>query len=573
MKTTSVIPAAALALLAACGSSEPTKPPNPSLSPCPNGAAANRLSLAVGQVQVVAVPTALDCIALSGPGGGGTFLIVVGNASTAPDQKFDVSVPDSNGAAAARLVADRVSQGATLPLLAASPSALAEGRWRAHEARSLRLDDPAWRRAARTSMLSLSRVPVLSGSAVPAVGALLTFNVPSPTSDSACTHFTTQKGIVKAVGTHGILVQDTTAPAGGFTAADFASMSAEFDSDIYPADTIHFGQPSDIDNNGHVILFFTPQVNAGTPRGAAGVLEGFFFGGDLFPPSLCAESNQAEIFYLLVPDPTGKFSDPRPDSTVRQDIRGTIGHEFQHMINLAVRIRNDAPDEATWLNEGLSHFAEELVGRRENGWTDMKQIVISDLASNLPNYYAFFGQNLARNREFLLDPSHLGAISQYADTNLAVRGAAWSLLRWSADQYAGGTSIAPFTRALVAGPDTSTVNLATVAGVPFDTLMAGWLVATFAGGDGIAGLAPRYTFLSWDMRNVQEGLVVNNGKYPLKVTSLSPSTAPADTISSAAGAYFTVSAPTGGSAVIGALTSAGAALTFPGARLYILRTQ
>ena len=582
MRPTSIVAlasalAGAFALSACSNSTEPGNHQKSGFAPCPSGASPVTVSLPVGGVQVLGTPPSLDCVSLSAASGA-TYVVVAGNASPAPDDTMTYSISDSGSGLLARMLKDRLlsqQRTAVAPAAAGLFSSMAEGRFRARERHALHLTDPLWRRTARANMLNLSRIRgaarIARAVSLPSVGDTLSYNVPNATSDSVCTDFTHQRAVVKAVGAHGIIVQDVTAPSGGFTTADFNSLSAEFDSDIYAADTLHFGQPSDIDGNGHVLLLLTPQVNAGTKRGSQGVLNGFFFGGDLFPPSLCPESNQAEIFYLLVPDPNGTFSDARTTSDVRQSIRGTIAHEFQHMINLGVRIRDNAPDEATWMNEGLSHFAEELVGRREDGFTDMQSLNIGDVASNLDDFNAFYGQNLGRFREYLFHPNRYGAISVYADTNLAVRGAAWSLLRWSADQYANSTnSIAPFTRALVAGPDTGLDNLVARAGAPVDSLMAGWLVANVADDAGVTDLPVRFTYKSWDMTSAEEG--INNGQYPLPLLSLKADSARVDTVSSTAAQYYIVSSSSS-PIVLGAVATDGTPLSFAGARLYILRVQ
>ncbi|MGH7625204.1 MAG: hypothetical protein ACREOJ_07795, partial [Gemmatimonadaceae bacterium] len=164
-----------------------------------------------------------------------------------------------------------------------------------------------------------------------------------------------------------------------------------------------------------------------------------------------------------------------------------------------------------------------------------------------------------------------GAISVYADTNLAVRGAAWSLLRWSADQYAGSTSsIAPFTRALVAGPDTGVANLVAHTGASIDSLMAGWLMANVADDAGLTDLSDRFTYKSWDMTSAEQG--INGGQYPLSLISLKADSARVDTVSSTAAQYYIVSSNSS-AIVLGALASDGTPLSFAGARLYILRVQ
>lgn len=566
---------AALAAAAACGSST-TQPMNNNNAPCPASSHKTIVTLAVGGVEAVTVPANLDCVSFaSADGSAGSFLVVAANADTKPDVTgtYDLAVAQPTTPAAEVMAAGRIRSAAIQTDLSGAGST-AEGRFRAMERRVLHLDQPSARSAAAAFMRRAS-VGVHTAS-VPNVGDTLTFKVPNATATNSCATFTTQRAVVKTVGEHGIIVQDVTAPAGGFTTAAFDSIETEFDQIIYPTDTVHFGSPSDIDGNGHVFLLFTPQVNAATPRGSHGILAGFFFDGDLFPSTganSCAESNEGEIFYLLTPDPTGQFSDVRSTSSVRQSIRGTIAHEFQHMINAGVRLLSEgAPDEATWLNEGLSHFAEELVGRAEDDFSDTQKLVIGDVADfpSLNNFNAFFGQNMARLREFMLKPGVLGATSAHADTSLAVRGAAWSLLRYSADHYAGG-NVASFTRALVAGPDTGVANLVARTGTSFDSVAAGWLPSLYTSDDSVSGLPARYTYLSWDIRSIEAA--VNSGVFPLVASTLSAGNTASGTVSSAAANYYVVGVPASGTVLLGELTSNGGPVTYAGARLYIVRLR
>src|SRR2546422_3443837 len=236
--------------------------------------------------------------------------------------------------------------------------------------------------AARTT--ALARAAVVA--AALALGDSLNLRVPDGASTSLCTHYFTVRAVVKAVGTHGIVVQDTAAPAGGFTAADFAAVSSEVDAFTYPTDTSYFGRPTDLDNNGHVFILYTPRVNALTKRGATSFFGGVFFGGDLFPRTGtggCAESNVGEIFYLLAPDPARAFSDARRTTVVRQETRSTIAHDLEHMINLGVRIGESTSNptitqESIWMDEDLAHFAEVYVGRAEDGFTPFQRLTDAD---------------------------------------------------------------------------------------------------------------------------------------------------------------------------------------------------
>src|SRR5437870_5932548 len=69
----------------------------------------------------------------------------------------------------------------------------------------------------------------------------------------------------------------------------------DWSSDVCSSDL--FGRPTDLDNDGHVFILYTPRVNALTKRGSTSFFGGFFFGGDLFPRTGtggCAESRSEE---------------------------------------------------------------------------------------------------------------------------------------------------------------------------------------------------------------------------------------------------------------------------------------
>ena len=170
---------------------------------------------------------------------------------------------------------------------------------------------------------------------------------------------------VAAISQNAIVVADTSNPQPGFTDADYASLAAKFDTVINPVDVSNFGQPTDIDKNGKVVIFFTKEVNKLTPRGSDGSIEGFFNDRDLFPqadqPGFigCATSNVGEMFYMIVPDPNAVFSDKRTKQDVLDDTPGTLAHEYQHLINAGRRLyvlQTQNYLEDVWLNEGLEPY-------------------------------------------------------------------------------------------------------------------------------------------------------------------------------------------------------------------------
>ncbi len=252
--------------------------------------------------------------------------------------------------------------------------------------------------------------------------------------------------------------------------------------------------------DGHITILYTPEVNKATPAGSSGFTAGFFWGGDLFKKSEyptsnpCPATNEQEIFYLLTPDPNGNINNNvRTTITVRQGTRGVIAHEFQHMINQSVRMFNPAVDslETPWLNEAMSHFAEEAVGRTIRGFGDQQSLSFDDVnpgAANGDDYNAFFRQNFAASgRGWCVRIPPRRSRSRLR-TQLAPRGAAWMLVRYAADQYSNGNPRA-FFRHLATGPEVNISNLVARSGTQFDDILSGYLVSAFADDYGIAGLA------------------------------------------------------------------------------------
>ncbi|MEO7997852.1 MAG: hypothetical protein ABI852_10430, partial [Gemmatimonadaceae bacterium] len=94
-----------------------------------------------------------------------------------------------------------------------------------------------------------ARLNVIPGTV--AVGSLVTLN---SNGDQACTNADMRAARVMAVGRKAIVVADTLNPTNGYTQAEYASIATTFDDVVDAIDTKAFGQPSDIDGNGHVVL-------------------------------------------------------------------------------------------------------------------------------------------------------------------------------------------------------------------------------------------------------------------------------------------------------------------------------
>jgi hypothetical protein len=363
---------------------------------------------------------------------------------------------------------------------------------------------------------------------------------------------------VAAISNNSYVLADTANPPGGFSDADYASFGATFDTLINPLDVNTFGAPTDIDHNGKIVMIFTKEVNKLTPRGANGVVGGFFFDRDLFPttdqPGFggCATSNFGEMFYLLVPDPNAVFSDKRAFTDIQALTPGTLAHEYQHLINagrrLYVNTSSDYP-EATWLNEGLSHIAEELLFYKATGLAPRQNIDLNAARGVATQFANFQGSNFGRYNEFLSKPSQT---SPYADNDdLNTRGATWNMLRYLADHK--GTGDGSTWSSLVNTPDTGQKNLSNVFGTNLLTQIRDWATSVFS--DDVPGVTDaRFLEQSWNMRSVFPGLAGQNGqalgKFPLTVVPLSDAL-PANLLINAGGvAYLRFSVPAGSQASI-----------------------
>lgn len=575
-----ILSTGAAVLLAGCGGGG-TEPigPNPNL---PVGVSA--VNVGVGGLAQFGGGT----VVIPGSGLPGSYLVIPTNANSAPDVFASIVVRGDSGTATRANV--RFSVTPPDALLGADSTAVArmapatrfESRLRAYERSRLSLA------AARTA-LSTTRAVGGRGN-LQALGALtqgqvISLNVPS--QKDPCKTFATVQATVQYVSQRAVILQDNLAPAGGFTATDFKQIGDEFDAKIYATGVTYFGSPSDVNSDGKILMLFTPEINKFTPAAPPGTkpgyIAGFFFAGDLFPSSgtnSCAESNVAEIFYLLAPDPLGTINtNARSTTSVRQGTRGTIAHEFEHMINAGGRVNNPAAKdfEDVWLDEGLAHMAEDEVGRAQRGFTDTQNLTFQDVydpnnQSIRDDFNAFFYQNLARYQLYLKNPPISGATSAQADSSLAVRGASWSFLRYAADQYAP-SGVAAFTRALTAGPQIGVANFTSKIAVPFDSVVVGWMVANAADDAGISGLNAKYTFRSWNMRSAESG--ISQGQYPLMVSIIaSPAYSLPLRPNSATGAYLSYTSSSNQPLTIRFQNSdAATAANFPGARLLILRTQ
>ena len=385
--------------------------------------------------------------------------------------------------------------------------------------------------------------------AAPAVGDLLTLNV----GMGACSPVENRGGRIVAIGSQSIIVSDTLNPAGGFSTADFQRFAARFDTLVYPLDIANFGTPADIDQNKKIVILFTTAVNALTPANSPSYVGGFFFDRDLFPVSNtpefgqgCAGSNFSEMFYLLAPDPAGAINgNKRPTAFVDSVTTSVLAHEFQHLINASRRLyvtQGVEEFEETWLNEGLSHVAEELLFFHEAGLTSRTNIDTIKVRSTNTIRIAFntdMAANAGRYRDFLVAPSENSPFRD--DDSLETRGAAWNLLRYLADRK-GGAEVTTW-QSLVNTATVGMTNLRRVFGSDLAAQVHDWNVSHYTD-DFVAGVPAQQLQPSWNWHSLFKALAGSGPAYPLEVKTLTGGTASGTLIGGAA-AYYRFSVPPG----------------------------
>jgi hypothetical protein len=128
--------------------------------------------------------------------------------------------------------------------------------------------------------------------------------------------------------------------------ANLAEVAEDFESIVWPAVTGAFGEPATpgVDGDPRITILNAPLLGAA----------GYVSGADSFPRSIAPHSNEREMLYIDVES----LSEPG------LYYNGLVAHEFQHLIHA----RADSGEDS-WVNEGLSQVASQLVGDGDE-WID-----------------------------------------------------------------------------------------------------------------------------------------------------------------------------------------------------------
>lgn len=301
-------------------------------------------------------------------------------------------------------------------------------------------------------------------------------------------YYTTVTADLKYNGTNALLYVDQSTHVSCITDQDAADLGQRFNDEIHVTNRTYFGHESDLNEDGKVAILLTPVVNEMTDPGSAsttGFISGFFNPIDLIPNYADPDvTNGMEIFYTIVPDPENRYGNEYPTEPAIEIIRGTLAHEFQHMIMFNYRvIMYDYLAryvEELWIDEGLSHVAEDLNGHDES--------------------------NIRRANLFLEDPGDVTLV--YGGDALDERGASFLFLRYLGDRF--GESI---YKKIVQSMKSGMSNIEQAAGERFTELFADWSAACYLSGMGITS-DPRFNYSSVDLRGDFDPLLVTELPFP-----------------------------------------------------------
>jgi hypothetical protein len=412
----------------------------------------------------------------------------------------------------------------------------------------------------------------INAKVVPSLGDKRTFSVlkSADADGTSADDFVSVTATVKHVGQKVVIYLDDASPTtGGYTQGDIDEIGSLFDDELYPIDTTAFGRESDVDGDGQVLVLLTDRVTrlAGCNNGQ--VVVGFFFALDLFSGQV--GSNEAELFYGLTPDPACSVDRARAVEL----LPGVFIHEFQHMIsfNQHVLVR-DGDAEDTWLNEGLSGFAEELGGRQVPDARCVDNDCLTQFAiGDFSNAYDFL---TALEENYLIGPAP-------PPLPLTEYGGTWLFVRWLADHFSGSQPLASdFTRKLVQTSRTGAENVEDATGEDFPTVITQWHLANYTESlDQFSPSSDRISYTSWPFGPIWASFNQQNPggfprPYPLDPDATSGGYETAGSLLAGSGKHVLIEQAPGGPALDFKITRSDGTTVLPAsaaARVAVLRIR
>ena len=488
------------------------------------------VDLPVGWFRYTAAGT--GCLHLPGSAAGGEYLIGVASTSELPSSLTPVSLSGTPGdpsvaatspAAVARPGAGTGSVSSRARIAGGAGAPPPPGRLEAlaplQEWTTGRREAEARLRAGAKAELALlgrprAPAPQTRSPARMAPGERVTLWV---APGGSCTPGTQVQAVVRFIGTHTVWLEDLANPSGTFSDAEFEGLDTFYASRVEPVHDRYFGELSDVDLNGRILVLLTQEVNKVVGLG------GYVTPTDLYPTTQCATSNHAEIFYVSAPNLGGADGGGPTSTSVLAGYRNLLVHEITHLVQANAYVLGGSGEKTIWEIEGGATLAEQLVAYdlfghgsgRNLGHAQVHQTEesrawywggwIADMAS----FFGWdgFGAGSGRVRGA---PEECTWIGTEEDGNTGpcaggqVYGVPSMLLRFVMDrwgeEYPGGE--AALMRRLVNSPSAGFSSLEEVSGSGIEQILAEFYIALWGDGRPSSPGSAWDWMASWDLHDI-----------------------------------------------------------------------
>ncbi|TDR48467.1 hypothetical protein DFR29_10187 [Tahibacter aquaticus] len=379
----------------------------------------------------------------------------------------------------------------------------------------------------------------------------------------------------------------TLPPPGVTAAASFSGTTTLLKTGAMDLTSTNLGALTDVDANGGVIVFYTRALNETLAPASSQSLPGLFQPRDLFSSASCAGSNQGEIIYMLVPDPTGSVnSNVRTVSSVYGFAGPALVHQAAHLANAGRRlyVAGAVALEDSWLGEALAWQMQEMVFLSTSvGLTPRANIQLSTLTTG-PNasvrvaaFNTYQNSMYGTARTYFYQMSNSGGRrlgpmrpAAYSTGNHDAQAAnfahSYMFLRYAMDRLNSGD--AALLTALSTSSLNGAANFQAVFGVHPNAWLPDFLLGAYIDDSGVAGVAAQYSLLTWNYRSVYGGL----GGFPLVVDQLTNGVPLNFGLSTGGGARYTRFGIAAGLTATVNLTEGGVSPTSP-TQTAIVRTK
>ncbi|WP_419941566.1 IPT/TIG domain-containing protein [Candidatus Palauibacter sp.] len=328
--------------------------------------------------------------------------------------------------------------------------------------------------------------------------------------ERTCTARGQVRAVVRLDGENALWLEDIDNPSGTFTETELAELDAFYASHVKGVHDEYFGDLSDVDGNGKILILMTKEANRQD-------LGGWVWSGDLFPPDRCGTTNHAEIFFGQVPDPEGVFGTAVTKQETLEFYPSLLTHEVTHLVQRHYSVFQGA-DFARWETEGGATLAEQLVAYRLFGHGSGQDLGYAayqrgrawyiEWVAGLARFFGWDSDDSTNSSRVPYAPEQCSWIGRPAEGNdgpcrypfRAVYDVPSMVLRYAMDrwggEYPGGERA--LMRRLSQSPERGLASLAEVSGWLVEEILADFYVALWIDLNGWEA----YGMTSWDLADI-----------------------------------------------------------------------